>query len=226
VLAADDLKKMQSWVDSTYAVHPDMKSHTGGVSSFGNGGLLAKLSKQKLNTKSSTEAKLVGASDYLPHTVWIKMFMEAQGHTMSEYTMEQDNESAIKLEMSERSSAGPKSRHLDIRYFWIKDITKRNDIKISHCPTLCMLAHFLTKPLEGLLFQTFRDALLGNQHVHTLLEAPATQSKEHVGEMRTVTGSGNEWVHEQESVGEERRDMPHRQPDKPVNEKVSTVLYR
>jgi hypothetical protein len=80
VLAADDLTKMQSWVDASYAVHPDMNSHTGGVSSFGTGGILTKSSKQKLNTKSSTEAELVGASDYLPHTVWIKMFMEAQGH--------------------------------------------------------------------------------------------------------------------------------------------------
>jgi hypothetical protein len=78
VLAAGDLTRMMSWVDASYAIHPDMKSHTGGVSLFGTGGLLAKSSKQKLNTKSSTKAQLVGASDYLPHTVWIKLFMEAQ----------------------------------------------------------------------------------------------------------------------------------------------------
>jgi hypothetical protein len=80
VLAAEDLTHMQSWVDASYAVHPDMKSHSGGVTSFGIGGLLAQSTKQKLNTKSSTEAELVGASNYLPHTVWIKLFMEAQGH--------------------------------------------------------------------------------------------------------------------------------------------------
>jgi hypothetical protein len=83
-LAADDLGRMRSWVDASYAVRPDMKSHTGGITSFGTGGLLGKSTKQKLNTKSYTEAELVGASDYLPHTMWVKMFMEAQGHNISE----------------------------------------------------------------------------------------------------------------------------------------------
>jgi hypothetical protein len=91
----------------SYAVHPELKSHTGGVSYFGTGGLLAKTSKQKLNTKNSTEVELVGASDYLPHTVWIKMFMEAQGHTMSECTMEQDNESAINSRRMDDHLRGP-----------------------------------------------------------------------------------------------------------------------
>jgi hypothetical protein len=38
-LAADDLGRMRSWVDASYAVHPDMWSHTGGITSFGTGGL-------------------------------------------------------------------------------------------------------------------------------------------------------------------------------------------
>jgi hypothetical protein len=63
----DDMCKMQTWVHASYAVHEDMKSHTGGVVSFGRGAAMSKSSKQKLNTKSSTEAELVGASDYLPY---------------------------------------------------------------------------------------------------------------------------------------------------------------
>ena len=97
-----------------------MRSHTGGTVSFGVGGLLCKSSKQKINTKSSTEAELVGASDYLPNTLWVKMFMEAQGYPIEECFYEQDNESAIKLEKNGRSSAGPRSRHINIRYFFIK----------------------------------------------------------------------------------------------------------
>jgi hypothetical protein len=63
-LGADDLNTIQTWVDASYAVHPDMKSHTGGVISMGIVGLMCKSTKQKLNTKSSTEAELVGATDY------------------------------------------------------------------------------------------------------------------------------------------------------------------
>jgi hypothetical protein len=73
-IGADSLNSCQTWVDASYAVHPDMKSHTGGVISFGTGGLMCKSSKQKLNTKSSTKAKLVGASDYLPNAIWVNFY--------------------------------------------------------------------------------------------------------------------------------------------------------
>jgi hypothetical protein len=76
VLGADNLTSLvRTWVDASNAVHPDMRSHTGSVMSFGTGGLIGTSSKQKLNTKSSTEAETVGASDYLPHTLWAKRFI-------------------------------------------------------------------------------------------------------------------------------------------------------
>ena len=110
ILGVDDITKMKTWVNVSFAVHRDMKSHTGGAVSFGTGAVMAKSSKQKLNTKSSTEGKFVGASDYLPCTIWAKKFLEAQGHKMTENILYQDNQSAIKLEENGRRSAGPNSR--------------------------------------------------------------------------------------------------------------------
>ncbi len=81
-LGADS--RFRSWVDASYAVHPDMRIHTGEFVSFGTGGLICKSSNQKLNTKNSTEAKVVGASDYLPNALWEQMFMEAQGYPIGE----------------------------------------------------------------------------------------------------------------------------------------------
>jgi hypothetical protein len=95
-LGADDLEKIGTWVDASYAVHPDMKSDSSGIMSHGTGGILCKSTKQKLNTKSSTEAELVGASDYLPSTIWVKMLLEKQGFSVSENLFEQGNKSAIK----------------------------------------------------------------------------------------------------------------------------------
>ena len=164
-LGEDSLGKLRTWVDASYAVHPDMRSHTGGIMSLGTGGFIPKSWKQTLITKSSTEAELIGASDYLPNTIWVKMFMEAQGHKIDENYFEQDNESAIKLEKNGRMSEGPKSRHINIRHFWIKDRTKANNITIRHCPTLQMLADFYTKPLQGTLFKKLRDVILGYEHI-------------------------------------------------------------
>jgi hypothetical protein len=153
-LGADNLRKLRAWVDASYAVHPDYKSHTGGVMSFGTGGFICKSSKQKLNTKSSTEAELVGASDYLPNILWVKMFMEAQGYPLGENYLEQDNESAIKLEKNGRMSAGPRSRHINIRHFWIKDRSQQENISIRHCPTLNMLGDFFYQTSPGQSFSS------------------------------------------------------------------------
>ena len=104
ILRADNLSIMKTWVDAAYACHPDMRSHTGGVISFGKGVYTQKSSKQKLNTKSSTESEVVGASDYIPWAVWTGWFMEAQGYSLSKSIFYQDNQSAIRMEKNGRQS--------------------------------------------------------------------------------------------------------------------------
>jgi hypothetical protein len=113
-LGADDIRMMKTWVDASYAVHKDMKSHTGGVVSFGIGAVMSKSSKQKLNTESSTEAELVGANDYLPYPIWAKKFLAAQGYALKENIFYQDNQSTIRFEKNGRKSCGPNSRHINV----------------------------------------------------------------------------------------------------------------
>jgi hypothetical protein len=52
---------------------------------------MGKSSKQKLNTKSSTEAELFGARGYLPYRMRAKYFLEAQGYMLKEKRFYQDN---------------------------------------------------------------------------------------------------------------------------------------
>ncbi len=123
-LSIDDLCVVKTWVDAAFATHHDMCSHTGGYITMGKGALYASSKRQKLNTKSSTEAELVGAGDFLPQTIWTVNFIEAQGYKVSRSEYHQDNQSAMKLEKNGRQSAGPRSRHINIRYFFIKDKNK------------------------------------------------------------------------------------------------------
>jgi hypothetical protein len=181
-LGADDIRKMKTWVDASYAVHKDMKSHTGGVVSFGRGAAMSKSSKHKLNTKSSTEAELVGASDYLPYPIWAKKFLKAQGYSLTENIFYQDNQSTIKFERNGRKSCGPNSRHIDIRYFFIKDRIDLENIDVQYCPTEQMLADFFTKPLQGSLFRKFRDVIMGHTHIDSLKRPVPTPFQERVGE--------------------------------------------
>ena len=90
VMGIEDLGVMHTWVDASYAVHPDMKGHTGGVMSYGLLGIF----QQNLNTKSSTESKVVGVSDYMPQPIWAKLlFLGDQGHVLQENIVYQDNQS-------------------------------------------------------------------------------------------------------------------------------------
>ena len=69
--------EFRMWVNASYGVNNYIRGHTGGLVSVGHDMILHhKIMKQKLNTKSLTESELVGASDYLPHTVWLKRFLQ------------------------------------------------------------------------------------------------------------------------------------------------------
>ena len=71
--AGDDIHNIKWYIDSAFAVHPDFKSHTGGVMMFENGkGDIENVStKQKTNTDSSTITELVGVHDVLPLVLWM-----------------------------------------------------------------------------------------------------------------------------------------------------------
>ena len=169
---------METYVDAAYAVHDDMRSHTGGVIGFGGKGILmAKTTKQKLNTESSTEAEVVGASDFLPWTIWIKRFLEHQGYETTSNVFHQDNMSAMKLERNGIMSCGQKSRHINIRYFFIKDVVQRENIKIEYCPTEIMIADYFTKALQGNLFRAMRDTIMGLASFDSLKERVGKREK-------------------------------------------------
>jgi hypothetical protein len=167
-LGADSLEELLSFVDVSFAVHPDMKSHTGGGASFGRGIIMSQSKKQKINTASSTESEVVGVSDYLPNTIWLMKFLGAQGYEMKRSTLYQDNESAIKLITNGKKSGSRRTRHFDIRYFNIKDRLKINNIDVVYCPTESMVADFFTKPLQGALFRKLRRVVMGMDPISIL----------------------------------------------------------
>ena len=80
--------------------------------SMGVGCIHHKSSKQKLNTKSSTESEVVGASDYVPWVVWLQSFLKHQGYNLKSSHYYQDNKSAMKLEKNGKMASGNKTRHI------------------------------------------------------------------------------------------------------------------
>jgi hypothetical protein len=145
-----------------------MRSHTGGTMSMGTGATYSTSKKQKLNTKSSTEAELVGVNDVLPQALWTKYFLEAQGYGTTAL-LHQDNQSTIKLSENGKASSRKGTRHIHIRYFFITDRIARKEVAIQYCPTKKMVADYFTKTLQGKLFYKFRDQIMGVAPMATIM---------------------------------------------------------
>ena len=161
-LSAKSLHTVRWWVDASYAVHPDMKSHTGGTMSLGTGVLYGTSRKTRINTTSSTESEIVSTGEVLPQMLWTLYFIEAQGYKIDDNILYQDNKSSILLETNGRGSSGKRTRHINVRYFFIADRVKSKEVRIEHCPTGIMIADYFTKPLQGQLFRQLRDMIMGN----------------------------------------------------------------
>jgi hypothetical protein len=143
-----------------------MRSHTGGAMSLGRGVVYGTSKWQKLNTKSSTKAELVGVDeDMMPQVLWTLYFLEAQGYKIDDNILYQDNKSSILLETNGRGSSGKRTRHISVRYFFIADRVKSKEIRIEYFPTGIMIAEYFTKTLKGLIFRQLRDIIMGNTEI-------------------------------------------------------------
>jgi hypothetical protein len=159
VLCAHNYLTIIVYVDASFGVHPDFRSHSGAVITLFRGTIWAKSSKQKLMTKSSTEAELVAISDVIGQVLWMRNFLEAQGYILPPVKMFEDNLSTIALIKNGKSNSS-RTRHIAIRYFFIADKVSNKEIEIEYKATEEMLADILTKPLQGQLFKRLRDQLL------------------------------------------------------------------
>ena len=160
VLEADDqLLKLYCYIDASFGVHADAKSHTGTLVTLGKGPIMAKSVKQKINTKSSTEAELVGLSDSVSLVIWCRNFLESQGYKMPPASVFQDNLSTIAM-IKNGKPTSDRTRHVNIRFFFVHDREANEEIRVEYKPTKQMLADIFTKPLQGDLFVQLRNELL------------------------------------------------------------------
>jgi hypothetical protein len=118
--------------------------------SMGKGIIYGTSTRQKLNTKSSTEGELVGVNDVMPQVLWTRYFLEAQGYDVQESITYQDNQSTMLLAMNGTASSSRRTCHINIRYFFVADRVASGEVKIEYCPTAQMLADYFTKPFRGI----------------------------------------------------------------------------
>ena len=96
-LEVDTPVKVIAYIDASYAVPADKKSHTGCIRTLGKGAVYGKSSTQKLNTTSSTEAELVAMTEAGNQVLWTRNFLIHQDYKVDPALIYQDNLSTIQL---------------------------------------------------------------------------------------------------------------------------------
>jgi hypothetical protein len=154
-----NLVDVHAYIDASYGTHADGKSHTGVAIALGSGPVVTKSTKQKLTTKSSTEAELVALSDSASLVLGVRNFLEAQGYEVPPATVYQDNLSTMAM-IEAGKPTSDKTKHISIRFFFVKDRVESGELIIKHLSTVDMIEDILTKPIQGELFISLRNKLM------------------------------------------------------------------
>jgi hypothetical protein len=150
---------IETFIDASFACYQDSRSRTGCILRLAGLFIGAWTSRQDLNTKSSTESEIVGATDECGWAIWAQNWLKGQGYQPPPPTIYQDNTSVLAI-LKKGPGAQLRTRHLSIRFHFLGDLLRRGEVNIVYCKTLDMLADGLTKALVGTLFSSMRDRLI------------------------------------------------------------------
>ena len=165
LIIAPDSLDLVAYVDASFAVHHDAKGHSGRIIGLGNigGPSLVKSNKHHLVSRSSTESELISLADSTADIIQMRRILEFIGISIDRPSIVyQDNKSTIIMAETGRGGKTGNSKHIDVRYFFVKQHIDCKDIKLKYLQTNDMTADLFTKPLVGNLFYKFRAKLLNH----------------------------------------------------------------
>ena len=163
-LKPDSSFAIKVYIDASFGIHGDGKGQTGAFITLGKGPTFVKSSKQRLVGKSSTEAELIAVSDVLSNVLWFSDFLKYLGiYQKQPIHICQDNVSTIAI-LNKGIANGCRTKHINVRYNFIKDYISKGVITFVYTHTKLMIADIFTKPLTGPLFVYLRRLLLAQEH--------------------------------------------------------------
>ena len=113
--------------------------------------------RQPVVALSTSEAEYIALSSATQEAVWLRRLLSELGAPVSSVTMMEDNQGAIAL--AKNPIAHARTKHIDIRYHYIREAVQDGLVELQYCPTKEMVADLLTKPLPKESFQRLRTSL-------------------------------------------------------------------
>jgi hypothetical protein len=114
--------------------------------------------KQNSIALSTAEAEYIVAGHCCAQLLWMRQTLRDYGYKLSKVPLICDNESAIR--MADNPVEHNRTKHIDIRYHFLRDHQQKGDIEIAYVSTHNQLANIFTKPLDEKTFSKLRNELI------------------------------------------------------------------
>ncbi|KAF1314267.1 Retrovirus-related gag-pol polyprotein, partial [Globisporangium splendens] len=146
----------------THGIAGDIESRrsASGYVSVLNGGCVSwRSKKQRSVALSSTEAECMALSEATQEAVWLKTFVRELGENTSDDPVKilEDNQGSIAL--AKNPEFHKRTKHIDIRYHFVREKVEDGQVVLEYCPTQEMLADIMTKPIPSAQFDYLRTKL-------------------------------------------------------------------
>ena len=151
-----DTSKCIGFSDSDWAGDlDDRRSTSGYIFQVGGTAVSWKSRKQSCVALSTAEAEYIALSQAAQEAIWLKQLnTDLKVESSEPTTIYEDNQAAICL--SKNPQGHGKSKHIDIKYHYIRDQVHNRTIELKYCPTENMVADMLTKGLARERFEKLR----------------------------------------------------------------------
>jgi hypothetical protein len=114
--------------------------------------------KQSSVALRTVEAEYIALSVAVREAVWLhKILIDLFDHEMDPTTIHGDNQRCVKL--SKNLVFHDRSKHIEIKYHYIKDMVQRKTVHVQYLSTHEHIADIFTKPLAKTKFEYFRERL-------------------------------------------------------------------
>ena len=163
------------YVDASYAIHDDRKSHFGICMFIGNfsASIATKSKKAKCMAISSTEAEYLALCEGAKLVAWARQLLSELGYPQPGPTVVyEDNQSTIRM-VNNGNDKG-RTKHIDVRFHYVREMIENKQIVVQYKPTQDMIADILTKVTPKPIFNQLRPSLLGLSHEKVIKTALIT----------------------------------------------------
>ena len=151
-------RALEGYTDADGSMAEDRRAITGYAFLIDGGAVSWSSKRQEIISLSTTESEYVAATHGMKEALWLRSLLSEIFGTLADATvMFSDNQSAIALACDHQYHA--RTKHIDVRYHWIRWVIEQGSMRLIYCPTNDMFADALTKALPSTKVKHFAAGL-------------------------------------------------------------------